>query len=254
MSLRFRSDSAGRITGLTFVQSGRTFELARRGTTPEARLPTVDEVLRLRQRDGALRQPDALRTLRLTGRVCFVHQGVEGTVEVDAASADRFVRRWDLGEFGYDASGLEGEMGWHVSTFAPSKVLRGDSLMPLRLANPLTWVGNWRDTFGTAEVARSDTLEDQKVYVIDITGQGRRIASCFVNADTGLVMRLTIPGPGTTDSVVTLEDYRDVMGTQIPFKITADHEARGRIVTTFDHADANPTLSPNAFSLAPPAP
>ena len=78
-----------------------------------------------------------------------------------------------------------------------------------------------------------------------------------VDPDTGDVLRyetivLAKGGIGIPE-IIRYEDYREVHGVRIPFRLVSSNEWSGRIVIQYDTIEANVEVNDDIFTLSPPA-
>ena len=76
-----------------------------------------------------------------------------------------------------------------------------------------------------------------------------------VDAETGDVIRIDtkslVPGLGTLPRTITLEDYRDVQGLRIPFRVITEDLGNGRVIVQWEEIETGLTLAEDAFVFEP---
>ena len=94
--------------------------------------------------------------------------------------------------------------------------------------------------FGAVNVLRTEQREGQTVYVLELqTENDGGAVVIYVDIGTGDVVELETTLVDATSSVgvsaqVLFEDYRDVEGVRIPFRIITSNPVAGRAIIQFD--------------------
>lgn len=251
IQVRFNENDSGEVESMTMFQEGHEMQMPRIELPPAEQLPSVDEVLSLHAKGHGTAKLDAIKSIRMSGSLRFVHQGALGTITIVAQGMDRFVQRLDLGKFGHIETGANGDRAWSDTSFAPFEELSGDYLQQTRLQHPLVIASNWRQFFNTIDVERVDTIDDQKVYVLTLTMGDDVTCTSFINADSGLVMKDEVAilhrNAGRIKTTFTYGDYRDVEGVMLPMRLSIANEFNGEAIATIDTIEVNVDLPPDTF-------
>ena len=114
---------------------------------------------------------------------------------------------------------------------------------------------DWRDFFDSIRVLNTGELDGRKVYVLKLQRGELPPVTVYVDADTGDVLRsetiaLGLGGIGTPVAS-RYEDYREVHGIRIPFRIVSSNEESGRSVIQYETIEANVEVSDDIFTLSP---
>ena len=116
---------------------------------------------------------------------------------------------------------------------------------------------DWRDSFDSIPVLSTGELDGRKVYLLKLQRGELPPATFYVDADTGdLLKSETIALARGRIPVVSLyEDYREVHGIRIPFRVVARNDSAdpGRIVIQYDAIESNVEVNDDIFTLSPPA-
>ncbi len=253
--LRFTEDAEGRVESLTYYQSGMELVMPRVSSGSAAELPTIDEIAALRKVDELRASLEGLGTFRLTGGVRLPNSGMEGKVTTLARGSASYVLDVDLGAFGFILQGVHGEKGWADSEFSHFREL-GETAQALALQeHPAAWCADWNDYFETVHVTGAAELRGKAAYVLQFEGAGRT-SSVYMDAATGDVLQVqsVVPFAGSGSGVpveTRFEDFREVGGLRIPFRITSTNIRAGSRIVQFDTVETGLELGEETFALTP---
>ena len=219
-------------------------------------LPTVEEVLRIRKSDEASAAVQALGNFRLTGKVSRPQSGLNGKITWTAAGADRFVQDQDYGRFGHIKLALNPERSAMTNTIFVFQELNGRFREQARLQHPAALFGDWREFFETMEITEEKEQNGRRVYVLKLTARDVPSYTMTVDAETGDPLfantRWMRPGSDAKMSeVFAFEDFRELHGLRIPFKITTINPYHGRIEMQFESLETQLDLDEGFFGLEP---
>ncbi|MBA7467498.1 D-aminopeptidase [subsurface metagenome] len=253
ISLRFSETPDGEVESLTMYQAGQEFLMPR---VESHRLPTVAEIMALRDTKGNKAALEAMGNYRINSTIYSVQSGVRGTVSIYVAGPDKYRVDADYGKYGYSRTVLNGDRAWVESSFGPFKELRGQLLAQAKQAHPYVMTGDWRDYFDSIKVLRADTLDDKEVYVVEMKSGDLPAMTVFVDDVTGDVLLSKIISlqeggigiPVTTRS----EDFREVYGIRVPSRAISSNELTGRTIVEDETIENNVQLDDDFFILTPP--
>jgi hypothetical protein len=220
-------------------------------------LPTVEEILRIRKSDAASAAVQALGNFRLTGKVSRPQSGMSGQIAWTAAGHDRFVQDQDFGRFGHIGLALNPERAAMANTVFVFQELYGRFYEQARLQHPSALFGDWREFFETMEVTEEKEQNGRKVYILKLTARDVPPYTVTVDAETGDLLRANTQWMrvGTEAQMVEIflyEDYREMHGLRVPFKITTINPYHGRIVMQYDELETQLELDEHVFTLHHP--
>ncbi len=219
-------------------------------------LPTVEEVLRIRKSDEASAAIQALGNFRLTGTVSRLQSGLNGKIAWTAAGYDRFLQDQDFGRFGHISLALNPERAAMANTIFVFQELYGRFYTQARLQHPTALFGDWREFFETMEVTEEKEQNGRRVYVLKLTARGVPPYTVTVDGDTGDLLnantRWMRPGSDAQMAEIFIyEDFRELHGLRIPFKITAITPYHGSIVMQFEDIATGLDVDNALFKLNP---
>jgi CubicO group peptidase (beta-lactamase class C family) len=234
-AVTFNRGPGGEVVSLTFHQPGGVDAELSRIDAPPGR----EDLMALRNTDGRRAALDRLGAFKLTGSVRMVHAGVEGAVEWLVEGTDRYSREFDFGRFGKEQTWVDGEGAWTDSPGAPRMELRGARLQEATRSHPAALFGAWSDHFASVRLLRTERLEDRYEYVVELGGGEAPAWIATVDGDTGDVLRIDSTVLDATSSIsvpvrTSYEDYREVEGLRIPFRIVSRTTITGELVIQFE--------------------
>jgi CubicO group peptidase (beta-lactamase class C family) len=253
ISVSFNETPAGQVDSLTMYQDGEEFILPQ---IESKSLPTVAEIMALRDAEGNEAALEAMGNYRIDSTIYSVQSGVNGTVSTYVAGPDKYRVDADYGKYGYSTTVLNGERAWVESSFGPFKELRGQLLEQVKRGHPSVMTSDWRDYFDSIEVVRADILDDKEVYVVELKAGDLPVMTVFVDAVTGDVLLseiISIHEGGIGIPVTTqFEDFREVHGWRVPSRSIASNEETGRTIIEDETIETNIQLDDDFFILTPP--
>jgi CubicO group peptidase (beta-lactamase class C family) len=253
ISVSFNETPAGQVDSLTMYEDGEEFILPQ---IESKSLPTVAEIMALRDAEGNEAALEAMGNYRIDSTIYSVQSGVRGTVSVYVAGPDKYRVDADYGKYGYSSTVVNGDRAWVESSFGPFKELRGQLLKQVKRGHPYVMTSDWRDYFDSIKVVRADILDDKEVYVVELKFGDLPVVTVFVDAVTGDVLLseiISIQEGGIGIPVTTrFEDFREVHGIRFPSRSIASNEQSGRTIVEDETIETNIQLDDDFFILTPP--
>jgi len=252
-TLRFNEASDGQIESLTYYQAGKEFLMPR---VEGELLPTVEEILALRDTDGRKAALKEMRDYQVNGTIHSVQSGVRGTFSLYVGGIDQYRVDADYGKYGYSRSAVNGDQAWVESSFGPFDELHGEFLEQAKMGHPAVIDGDWRDFYDSIQVISSEELDGRKVYVLQLGHGNLPPVTIFVDAETGDVLKSMVIAiqEGNIGIPITTqyEDYREVHGIRIPFRETSSNEQSGRAIIQTEKIEVNLDIADSFFILIAP--
>lgn len=255
VEISFDEDEDGHVTAMRHYQNGNETALRRTGAAPGADLPTLEAVMEVREERGWLPAARELRAARLRGTVRMIHSGVEGKVESSFEGRERHREHTDFGEFGYTTVVVSEKGGRLDSDLQPPDELEGKLLEQARRNSPAALVGDWRWAFDSTELVGEVTRDGRKLWKVRAASEGLPDSHVYLDAETADVrfveLNTVVPGLGTFPVEVSYEDYREVGGLRVPFRVFTENPHTGTTVIQFASLETDPDLPEDLFSLDP---
>jgi CubicO group peptidase (beta-lactamase class C family) len=253
ISVRFNETPTGQVDSLTMYQAGMEYIMPQ---IESKRLPTVAEIMALRDTEGNEAALEAMGNYRIDSTIYSVQSGVRGTVSIYVAGPDKYRVDADYGKYGYNRTVVNGDRAWVESSFGPFKELRGQLLAQAEQGHPYVMTGDWRDYFDSIKVIRADILDDREVYVVELKAGDLPTMTVFVDAVTGDVLLSKIislqEGGISIPITVRSEDFREVHDIRTPSRSISSNEQTGRTIVEDETIETNIRLDDDFFILRPP--
>lgn len=249
--VRFDRADDGTVESMTMSQRGFETVCPRVGDPADYAVVTLDEVMAMHQQAVGGANLDAIDTVRMTGTIRFVNQAVSGTIDIMARGLTHYRNHMDLGRCGTISVIIAGDRGWTVSSFDPTDELEGEYLRAVQRQHPLLIAADWRDVMDEVTLKEVTEEDGREVYIVRAR-LGEMIKSTItVDAETGLVtaenLVMMAPGIGAMPMRVVYDDYREVAGLMLPFRIESSTLWHGKIIVELTSIETNVTLPDDAF-------
>ncbi len=102
-------------------------------------------------------------------------------------------------------------------------------------------------------VAGKERLDGEEVWLVRLEFEFQPPLTRYVSTKSGLLRKeeawTTAKGLGTVPIVFRYEDYREVAGVPIAFRLASENPLTGKQVMQFSEAKANPEISAETFAL-----
>ena len=234
----FAEDDAGEVEGLTFTQRGEATVMRRRIEEQGAERPTMANLLALRDTAARRAALEELGAFCMTGTVRLVHAGVEGKITVHATADGRHRRDLDFGVFGAARVLVDRDRAWIVDLNGRADERTGKSLSLLQRDHPAAVFGDWTAFFSSLAYVRTADRDGRPTHVVRAGGDELPDTELYVDAASGDVVAAESvavhpDSPLRLSSTMRYEDYRDVAGLRVPFRVITRNEAVGEIVFQF---------------------
>jgi hypothetical protein len=245
----FDAEPTGNVSRLRIMVSGKEDTvLVKVGPTKD--LPTVEELMTLVRKGNGDEHINALQTLHLQGKITTGK--ASGTISVLARQDGVFLRRTKIGNI-ETVLQASADRAWSQTTGNPTEELAGMFREQFLGASPFRVLCDWRRFSGDIEVVRKDKLSEEDVWVVRIGGKLLPPSTRYVSCKSGRLLGedgwFTAKGAGVLPMTTRFEDYRDVDGVFIPFRVVSQKPYLGLEVVQYEDAKANPELPEGNFHL-----
>lgn len=249
VSVSFDKTDTGQVTGMHVWMHGTELVQYKR-LTNDKDLPNVEHVMALRKKMQGGGQIETLRSLEIKGKLKV------GATELDnwmlAAGSDRVIRRIDA-PAGRTTTTVNGARAQKQSPDQTIEELHGLLREEAMRLNPLARLRDWRESFRAVQIAGKDRVGEEEVWIVRIESEFSPPVTRYVSAKTGLLLTeeswITSKGIGTVPISIEYEDYREVAGVKIPFRLKTESRLTGKQVMQFTEAKANVAISDGTFRL-----
>ena len=254
VAVEFDESDSG-VESMTMYQAGQEFNMPRLDVASEP-LPTLDDILALRDTDSQKVARAEIGTYLMTGTTWVPQSGVQGTVSTYVSGVDQLRVDADYGKFGSFRSAVNGDRAWSEN-FGRFEELHGKRLEQALQDHPAAISDDWRDFFDSIRVLYTEELDGRKVYVLKLKRGELPVVTVYVDAETGDLLKtetiVLARGDIGIPVVQRYEDYREVVhGMRIPFRLVSSNELSGRSVIQYDTIEANVEANDDIFTLSRP--
>ena len=190
-------------------------------TTPQAALPSVDQVL-----DKYVKAIGGKAALeKLTSRVS------KGTFEMDqlpgpaaeeiyAKAPNKQYLVTDLPGFGQASRGFNGAVGWEDNPQNGMRDITGTELAAMKRDADFYAAIKLRELYPKMTVKGKESFNGHDAYLVEATPPDGAAETMYFDADSGLLARTEREAEGPNGKVtldITFDDYREVDGIKLPF-------------------------------------
>ncbi|HEX8500927.1 MAG TPA: S41 family peptidase [Pyrinomonadaceae bacterium] len=183
---------------------------------PAGVAPEVEPILERYAAAVGVREAFGRLSTRVSkGRIEGAYAGmkVSGTVEVLEKAPDRYVSLVDVGGLGVVRRGFTGEYGYMQVPMFGFRRVEGGELAELRLEARAGWAGDLRRLYPSMALKGREEVGGAEAFVVEATTAEGATVRLYFDARTGLLVRR-----GHT----FYEDFREVDGVKLPFRIRDD--------------------------------
>jgi carboxyl-terminal processing protease len=184
--------------------------------TPTGIAPDVEPILeRYAEAVGGRAAFDKLSTRMSKGRIEGAYAGmkVSGTVELLEKSPDKYVSLVNVNGLGIIRRGFTGEYGYQQIPMFGFRGIEGGELEDLKLEARFGWAVNLRRLYPSMVLKGREEVKGFEAYVVVATPNMGSPTTLYFDARTGLLVRR---------DKTFYEDFREVDGIRLPFKIRDD--------------------------------
>lgn len=199
----------------------------------EEKLPPGEAVLeRFVEVTGGRAAYEKIHNRKIEGAMEFM--GVTGKRTAYEAVPNKRYVVMDMGGFGRQQQGTDGEVAWGLSDMQGPIVLEGEqkdlSIWSATFNSPL----HWKKLYTKVECVGTETVQDQLCYKVVLAPTVGDSQTAYYAKETGLLLRTdtVIKGPMGAISIEQYEeDYKEVDGVRIAHKITQKFPMGTQIIT-----------------------
>ena len=188
-----------------------------------AALPSVDQILDKYVQAMGGKAAIEKQTSRVSkGTFEIAAFGATGTAEIFEKAPNKSVSIVNVTGFGVVQEGFDGKAGWAVDPQNGLRDKAGAELASAKLDAEFFKPIKIKQLYPKIVVKSKDKLGDKEVYVVEATPVESSVETWYFDTQTGLISRQDAEreGPQGKQAVqISLDDYRDVGGVKIPFKI-----------------------------------
>lgn len=220
---------------------------------PEYNGPSAKEIIeRYLEATGGRAAYEKVTSRQQTGTMEVPAQGVKGTTTIIQAAPNKMLMTIDLGGFGGQRMGTDGEVVWSVDTIQGARILEGqEKVSTIRQAtfnSELQWESLYKDVKAESE----EMIDGKPAYAVTMVSEDGQKLTNFYDKESGLLVKsatISKNQMGEMPVQSSFTDYRDVDGLKIAHKTIIDGAMGIQIVMTIDTVKLNGELPADAFAL-----
>ena len=222
---RVTSRVTGPSTGGSAIRDGRTIESS-------GPMPSVDEVLsRYEQAVGGAKAINAVTSRVASGSLDIVGVSRNGSFEIYSQAPNQTLSVINAHPLGTVKLGFNGKTGW-IYNASGLRTLKGLELSALQRDADFYGTVRLKNVFVKVSLLGKSKIGYRDVYVLELepaSGPGEKL---FLDSETHLPVRLNAVrsnGGQLTPVEIYYDDWREVDGIKLPFRIT--HNFSGRALS-----------------------
>lgn len=202
----------------------------------QATTPTVETIIQNYIKAVGGKAAIEKQTVRqMKGTVELAPIGLKGTVEMLSVAPNKSYSKSNITGIGEIIEGFDGKTAWSINPLQGSREKKGEELLQIQLLNDFYRDLNLEKLYPKMEVKGVEKIGDKEAYVVIATPTGLAPDTFYFDKQTGLLLRqdtVYISPEGKFNLQTTFEDYRDVDGIQVAFKMMAKNP-QFEVITTF---------------------
>jgi CubicO group peptidase (beta-lactamase class C family) len=224
---------------------------------PPARLIEIEELMsKAVEAVGGEANWRRLTSRKMTTEIDFEHQGVKGRGTVLAKAPYFYAATTTLTALGKEIGStfefLNGTSGGQRTSFSPGDDYVGSRLNDLRAENGFYGLVDWKNGLKSYAVKGREKVGGEDAWLVEFIPQSGTAYRLHISVESGLVLKRSGTIVSSTSSVtmpvtVLYQDYREVDGVKLPFKVTTSTPGIGDVVTRVTSVRHNVTLRDGAF-------
>jgi hypothetical protein len=246
---RFDAEPTGEVGKLCIFVSGKEDTILSK-IAPQKNLPSLEELMALIRKGNGGENADAVRALYLLGTITTGK--ASGTISVLARQDGEFLRRTKIGNI-ETVLRASTDQAWTQTIGNPIEKLDGMFREQTFEANPFVLLRDWPRFSKAVVVVRKDKLLEEDVWVARVENKLFPPATRYISCKSGLLLKedgwFTAKGAGVLPMTTRFEDYRNVGGVLIPFRVVSQKPFFGEEVIQYEDAKANPELPEGSFNI-----
>jgi outer membrane lipoprotein-sorting protein len=219
---------------------------------------TADELIEKNlQATGGRQKNEAVKSIRMTGKMAVPQQGVEFPTTLEYKAPDK-VRSETIIEGKTTISILNGQEGWTINPLQgktePEKMSADDVRQAKEQLDSFTLFTKYKEKGHTIEYAGTEDIKGTPAYKLKLTKKSGDVSYIYLDAKSYMIVKMNgktkVQGQ-EMEFDTTFGDYKAVDGILYPYSI--ESQARGipsKMVITFSKIEVNPALDDSRFAVA----
>lgn len=190
---------------------------------PAGSMPTADQIIEKYVQAIGGKAAIEKQTSRVSkGTFDLPAFGASGPVEVYEKAPNKTASVININGFGVVQEGYDGKVGWSQDPQSGLREKSGSELAAARLDAEFFKPIKVKQLYPKIVVKGKDKVADKEVYVLEATPVDSSVETWYFDTQTGFMVRQDSEreGPQGKQAIqVYLDDYREVDGIKLPFKL-----------------------------------
>jgi len=188
-----------------------------------AKMPTAQEILtKYAQALGGKTAHEKIKSRTMKGTMEIVPMGIKGSFESYAVAPNKSLTKSTLAGIGELVEGFDGQTAWTVNPLQGNRDKQGEELAQTKLINNFYREVNLAQLYPKMEQKGTEKVGEANAYVLVGTPESLTPETFYFDTKSGLLVRqdATFISPeGKTPTKTFFEDFREVDGVKLPFKM-----------------------------------
>lgn len=218
--------------------------------TPAPKLPAVSDVLAKYVKSlGGREANEKIKSRVQKGSVELSPMNIKGTAEIYAAAPDKSLIVLNIGGIGEIREGYDGTTAWSINPIQGNRDKTGQELMQVKIASNFYREINLEKLYSKMEVKGIEKVGEREAYVVIAAAEGVPNETLYFDTASGLLVRsdtTAVSPEGNTNTTTYYEDYREVDGVMVPFKVRSVLP-QFAIISTFTEVKQNTVIEDARF-------
>lgn len=217
----------------------------------DSKLPPAEKILdKTIEAQGGKAAFEKLNTRVASGTIEALGQGIKGSFTEYAAKPNniRVVVEWQ--SLGKEEHGCDGELCWSNSEMMGPRVLTGKERAAFLRDATFNAGLKWRELYEKVETVGKGSVEGRSCYKVKLTPADGNPITLYFERKTGLPIRMeTVQDTpmGPMPMVSMIENYKEVDGIKLPFKMTQEVGSMQKLVIEYKKIEHNVDVSSDRF-------
>ncbi len=239
---------------LALAASGGALVGATTAARGEEGLPQAEALIqKMIDANGGAAAYSQMKSRFSSGRMSLPKMGIDLSLQAWAERPNRSYVVMESAALGKSENGCDGVTVWENSAMLGPSIKRGaERAVQLREADFDNWI-NWRRYYKSATTAGADTVNGRAAWKIEMVPVEGLPETMWVDQATGLSVKnaMTMQTEmGDVPVETFLEDYREVCGVKMPFRLRqVMMGGMQEMITTTDSMACNPPVPEGRFAL-----
>ncbi|MEM7456890.1 MAG: DUF620 domain-containing protein [Planctomycetota bacterium] len=216
-------------------------------------LPSAQDVItKYVEATGGLEAYQAMTSLKMTGTLTVVGQGVEGEMTMMQVHPDKAMMKIELAGLGSEGAGTNGEHAWSMSMMMGNRLLEGAEADEIKLQSDFRRMYDPASIYDEITCTGMEAVDGDECYILELVRSGGTTSKDYYSKTSGLLVQsvTTSTTPMGEMQIITMpSEYKEVGGVMMPHMMVQDM-GPAKVEIVFDSIEVNGEIDEATF--APP--